>query len=152
MGVAAMQIAKLFGADVSTVITNIEEKYLAEQCEVAASNIFILPPESDATQLADATGGQKYGTIMNPNPDQYEKFAPLLSLGGIYVDVCAGAALRGPLKEITPINNTIATTIDLGDLYQKDPAYLGKLVWLMVLRQANWFIWLINTSDCSISL
>lgn len=152
MGVAAMQIAKIFGADVSTVITNVEEKYLAEQCEVAASNIFIVPLEASATQLADATGGQKYATIMNPNPDQYEQFAPLLSLGGIYVDVCAGAPLGGPLKEITPIKNTIATTIDLGDLYQKDPAYLGKLVWLMVLRQANWFIWLINTSDCSISL
>lgn len=121
-----MHITTLFGAEASVVLADEKDRYLAEQCAIPASNIFI--SSNNGLEMCDMIKDQAYAVIFNPEPYEHRQFASLLNLGGAYIEVRHGEVQRHTPDEITPVNNTTFTSVDMGEVYQRDQAFLGKYV------------------------
>ncbi|KAL4888278.1 hypothetical protein BDV59DRAFT_188903 [Aspergillus ambiguus] len=127
-GLAAMHIATLFGAEVHLAINDSHHRSLADQCAIPASRVFVTPRGANGLEFSDTLRDQTYAVIFNPEPYQNNNFAPLLSLGGIYIDLSRGETQRHLPNQPIAVTNFGFTSIDMEEVYQKDNAYLGRLL------------------------
>ncbi|KAJ5560795.1 type I iterative PKS [Penicillium sp. DV-2018c] len=127
LGIAVMQLATLFGAEVATIIPDEKHKHLPEKCGVAPGNIFVIP-ETRIYLQEDVMEREPYGVIVEPVSHKAKVYAGLLVPGGKYIEIGHNKA-SGDLTngEARPSNITF-TNLDIMDLYRHNKRQLGRIL------------------------